>query len=235
MRSGKWEEESLKLEVKSDNLETSAIDENQIQNSSFQTEVTDSKSVLETSNFKPETSNSQLQTSNFKPETSNSQLQTSNFKPETSKVSAFSLAGIKAKKELLEAQKGEIKPEIYLPSEPFTELQMQEQWFKYADKLGNKGHRIMESMLRISSPKSINSLISYELPNEGSKLDFEKEKNELTQFLRIHLHNHDLEIEVIVNEEIKSKIAFTPIDKFNRLIEINPNLELLKKMFDLDF
>ena len=228
MRSGKWEEESLKLEVKSDNLETSAIDENQIQNSIIQTEITNSKSLLESSN-------SQLQTSNFKPETSNSQFQTSNFKPETSKVSAFSLAGIKAKKELLEAQKGEIKPEIYLPSEPFTELQMQEQWFKYADKLGNKGHRIMESMLRISSPKSINSLISYELPNEGSKLDFEKEKNELTQFLRIHLHNHDLEIEVIVNEEIKSKIAFTPIDKFNRLIEINPNLELLKKMFDLDF
>ena len=228
MRSGKWEEESLKLEVKSDNLETSAIDENQIQNSIIQTEITNSKSLLESSN-------SQLQTSNFKPETSNSQLQNSNFKPETSKVSAFSLAGIKAKKELLEAQKGEIKPEIYLPSEPFTELQMQEQWFKYADKLGNKGHRIMESMLRISSPKSINSLISYELPNEGSKLDFEKEKNELTQFLRIHLHNHDLEIEVIVNEEIKSKIAFTPIDKFNRLVEINPNLELLKKMFDLDF
>ena len=228
MRSGKWEEESLKLEVKSDDLETSAIDENQIQNSIIQTEITNSKSLLESSN-------SQLQTSNFKLPTSNSQLQTSNFKPETSKVSAFSLAGIKAKKELLEAQKGEIKPEIYLPSEPFTELQMQEQWFKYADKLGNKGHRIMESMLRISSPKSINSLISYELPNEGSKLDFEKEKNELTQFLRIHLHNHDLEIEVIVNEEIKSKIAFTPIDKFNRLIEINPNLELLKKMFDLDF
>ncbi len=112
---------------------------------------------------------------------------------------------------------------------------MQEQWFKYADKLGNKGHRIMESMLRVSTPKSINTLIVYELPNEGSKLDFDKEKNELTQFLRIHLHNHDIEINVVVNETIKSKIAFTPNDKFERLNEINPNLGLLKKMFDLDF
>ena len=165
-------------------------------------------------------------------QTSNSQFSNTNFEQ---KVSAFSLAGIKAKKELKEAQRGEIKPDIYLPNEPFTETQMQEQWFKYADKLGNKGHRIMESMLRISTPKAVNSLISYELPNEGSKLDFDKEKNELTQFLRIHLHNHDLEINVIVNEKIKSKIAFTANDKFIRLNEINPNLELLKKTFDLDF
>ena len=165
-------------------------------------------------------------------QTSNSQFSNTNLEQ---KVSAFSLAGIKAKKELKEAQRGEIKPDIYLPNEPFTETQMQEQWFKYADKLGNKGHRIMESMLRISTPKAVNSLISYELPNEGSKLDFDKEKNELTQFLRIHLHNHDLEINVIVNEKIKSKIAFTANDKFIRLNEINPNLELLKKTFDLDF
>ncbi len=150
-------------------------------------------------------------------------------------MSAFSLAGIKAKKELLEAKKGELKPGLHLPSEVFTETKMQEQWYKYADKLGNKGHRIMESMLRISFPKSQGSKITYELPNEGSKLDFEKEKNELTQFLRIHLHNHDIEIEVIVNEEIKSKIAFTANDKFDRLNQINPNLELLKKTFDLDF
>ena len=165
-------------------------------------------------------------------QTSNSKFSNTNL---GQKVSAFSLAGIKSKKDLKEAQKGEIKPEIYLPSKPFTETQMQEQWYKYADKLGNKGHRIMESMLRISTPKAVNSLISYELPNEGSKLDFDKEKNELTQFLRIHLHNHDLEIEVIVNEKIKSKIAFTPNDKYARLNEINPNLELLKKTFDLDF
>lgn len=112
---------------------------------------------------------------------------------------------------------------------------MQEQWYKYADKLGDKGHRIMASMLRIGTPKMQHFVIVYELPNEGSKLDFEKEKNELTQFLRIHLHNHDIEIEVRVNETLKSKVALTPLDKYNRLNEMNPNLAVLKKMFDLDF
>ncbi len=112
---------------------------------------------------------------------------------------------------------------------------MQKQWYKYADKLGDKGHRIMESMLRIGTPKLNQFIIIYELPNEGSKLDFDKEKNELTQFLKIHLHNHELEIQVIVNETIKSKVALTPLDKYNRLNEINPNLAVLKKIFDLDF
>jgi hypothetical protein len=65
-------------------------------------------------------------------------------------------------------------------------------------------------------------------------LDFEKEKPELVAFLRAKLHNHEIALEIEVNEEVKSKVAFTPQDKFNRLNEINPNLEVLKKMFDLD-
>jgi hypothetical protein len=93
----------------------------------------------------------------------------------------------------------------------------------------------MESLLRIGDPKLEHTTIVYELPNEGSKIDFEREKPELLGYLRGHLHNHDIQIEVIVNEKIKSKVAFTPQDKFNRLNEINPNLEVLKKMFDLEF
>ena len=149
------------------------------------------------------------------------------------KVSALSLSSIRAKKELMEAQKGIVKLQEQLPTEEFTETKMLEFWFKYAQRLNDKGHMIMESLLRISDPKLEGTTIIYELPNEGSKIDFEKEKPELLGYLRGHLHNHDISIEVIVNESVKSKIAFTPQDKFNRLNEINPNLEELKRVFDL--
>ena len=149
------------------------------------------------------------------------------------KVSALSLSNIRAKKELMEAQKGIVKPQEQLPTEEFTETKMLEFWFKYAQRLNDKGHMIMESLLRISDPKLAGTAIIYELPNEGSKIDFEKEKPELLGYLRGHLHNHDISIEVIVNESVKSKIAFTPQDKFNRLNEINPNLEELRRVFDL--
>ncbi len=149
------------------------------------------------------------------------------------KVSALSLSSIRAKRELIEAQKGIVKHQEQLPTEEFTETKMLEFWFKYAQRLNDKGHMIMESLLRISDPKLEETTIIYELPNEGSKIDFEKEKPDLLGYLRGHLHNHDISIEVIVNERVKSKIAFTQQDKFNRLNEINPNLEELRKTFDL--
>jgi hypothetical protein len=172
-----------------------------------------------------------------KPETLNLKLETLNPQPSTTdqpKVSALSLASIRAKKEMMEAQKGVVKEEVHFPTEAFTETEMLDFWFKYAQRLTDKGLMIMASLLRISDPKLEGFNIVYELPNEGSKIDFEREKNELLGYLRGHLHNHEVTIEVIVNESIKSKIAFTAQDKYNRLNEINPNLEDLRRIFDLD-
>ncbi len=168
-----------------------------------------------------------------KPETPNSGLRT-NIKSESLNVSALSLSSIRAKKELLDAQIGIVKEAAHFPTEVFSETEMLDFWFKYAQRLTDKGLMIMASLLRISEPKLDGFKIIYELPNEGSKIDFEKEKPELLGYLRGHLHNHEIAIEVLVNESVKIKTAFTAQDKFNRLKEINPNLELLKKVFDLE-
>lgn len=150
------------------------------------------------------------------------------------KVSALSLASIRAKKELQETNKALTKETVHLPTEPFTETDMLLHWNKYAQKLGDKGYKIMESLLSINDPVLNGTEITLELPNEGSKIDFESEKNGLLGYLKGHLHNHDITITVIVNESIENKFAFTAQDKYNRLNEINPNLELLRKTFDLD-
>jgi len=111
---------------------------------------------------------------------------------------------------------------------------MLEQWFKYAQRIEDKGQRIAASLLTIDDPKLEGTTIIHELPNESSKIDFEKEKPNLLGYLRGKLHNHDITIEVVVNETMVVKKAFTNQDKYTRLVEINPNLELLKKLFDLD-
>ena len=150
------------------------------------------------------------------------------------KVSAFSLASIRAKKEIQEANKSFVKEEKHLPTEPFTETEMLLQWTKYAQRLGDKGQKIMESLILINDPKLEGTTIIHELPNEGSKIDFESEKNELQGYLRGKLHNHDIVINVVVNESVENKFAFTSQDKYNRLNQINPTLDVLKKTFDLD-
>jgi hypothetical protein len=150
------------------------------------------------------------------------------------KVSAFSLASIRAKKELLEAGKSIVKQEVHLPTEAFNETDMLLHWNKYAQRLGDKGYKIMESLLLINDPVLNGTSITLELPNQGSKIDFETEINGLLGYLKGHLHNHNITIEVIVNEKVSTKQAFTVQEKYNRLSEKNPNLDLLRKTFDLD-
>ena len=121
-----------------------------------------------------------------------------------------------------------------MPTESFTETEMLLEWTKYAQRLGEKGYKIMESLLLINDPKLKGNVITFELPNEGSKLDFESEINGLLGHMRGHLHNHDITITVLVNESIDIKRNFTDQDRYNRLLEINPNIELLRTTFGLD-
>ena len=134
----------------------------------------------------------------------------------------------------MENSKGIVKDVVHLPTEAFTETEMLLQWSRYAQRLGDKGHKIMEALLLIDDPKLEGTTITHELPNEGSKIEFETELYGLLGHLKGHLHNHDITINIIANENVEKKFAFTALDKYNRLNEINPNLDLLKKTFDLD-
>lgn len=111
---------------------------------------------------------------------------------------------------------------------------MLELWFKYAQRLGDKGYKIVESLLLLNDPKLEGTTIIHELPNQSSKIDFDSEKHDLLGYLRGKLHNHHINIEIVINETISIKKAFTPQEKYERFKEINPALDLLKKTFDLE-
>jgi hypothetical protein len=155
--------------------------------------------------------------------------------PDAQRFSAYSLKGLQAKKALTEKSPLTKVDTSEKPANAFTAAEFLEQWFKYADRLNDKGHLIMESLMRISEPRLDGTTVYHELPNEGSKLDFERDKMDLVTFLRGKLHNHDLQIVTVVNEAIESKKAFTEADKYARLKEINPAIEQLRKLFDLEF
>lgn len=153
----------------------------------------------------------------------------------TAPVSTLSLSSIRAKKALEQTRKANASETPHLPTESFSETDMLLQWNKYAQRLSDKGQKIMESLLLINDPKLEGTTIVHELPNEGSRIDFESGKHELVGYLRGKLHNHDIDIRIAVNEAMDSKKAFTPQDRYNRLNQINPNLDTLRRTFDLDF
>jgi hypothetical protein len=80
------------------------------------------------------------------------------------KVSAF-LSSIRAKRALEESNKAYVKEVVDLPTEAFSETEMLVQWTKYAKRLGDKGFKIMESLL-INDPVLIGFNITLELPKD---------------------------------------------------------------------
>ena len=150
------------------------------------------------------------------------------------KISALSLSSIRAKKELEAKQLIHNKHEGELPTEAFSETDMLLLWNKFAARLADQNKRLMATYMLMSSPTLNGPKISIELPNESTKEEFETGNYELLGYLRGKLHNHDISIEVIVNEVVETKYAFTPDDKYEKLKGINPAMELLRRTFDLD-
>ena len=150
------------------------------------------------------------------------------------KISALSLSSIRAKKELEAKQLIHAKKEGVLPTESFSETDMLLLWNKFAARLADQNKRLMATYMLMSTPTLSGAKISIELPNESTREEFETGNNELLGYLRGKLHNHDISIEVIVNEVVETKYAFTPDDKYEKLKGINPTMELLRRTFDLD-
>ena len=157
-----------------------------------------------------------------------------NLNPSGTKVSALSLASIKAKKDLEAQQNQHQKHKEELPSEAFNETDMLLQWNKFAQKMTDSGKRLLATYMQMNDPTVNGSTITLELPNQSTKEEFLSGCHELLGYLRGKLHNHDITIEVVVNEATENKYAFTPQEKFERLKQINPTIELLRKTFDLD-
>jgi DNA polymerase-3 subunit gamma/tau len=62
----------------------------------------------------------------------------------------------------------------------------------------------------------------------------ERQQFELLQYLRKAVNNFSLSLDIVVNETLEKKYAYTPEDKYKKLVEKNKNIELLRKTFDLD-
>ena len=149
-------------------------------------------------------------------------------------TSGLSLSSIKKKKEHLIKQMDVILEDDDLPKEAFTEMQMQKAWSTYVKKIETEGKYNLGSILSIDTPKLNETTICLEFPNHTNKVEVERQKYELLGYLRQELNNYDINISITVNEELDKKYAYTAMEKFEKLKEKNPNIDLLRKTFDLD-
>ena len=151
------------------------------------------------------------------------------------RVSGLSLSSIKIKKEHENIKAPEVSEEN-LPKDPFTEEAMQQHWDDLVDQLENQGRKILASNFQSDVPKLKNeTTIWIELPNGTMKKEIEREQSLMMDYLKQKLNNYSLTLHITVNEEVAKKFAFTPAEKYEKLREKNPAIEVLRKEFDLDF
>ncbi len=150
------------------------------------------------------------------------------------KVSGLSIKSIRRKKEILAKQQGNKPAEAEIKKEEFTETQLHAAWDDYIHRLKNKGEKILASIMETDMPKLDGFVISIELPAETMKKDLEKGQNLLMAYLKKHLQNTLITLEIKVNEGSAKKYAYTNLEKYNKLKEKNPLIEKLRTTFDLD-
>ena len=154
---------------------------------------------------------------------------------ETEKISGLSLSSIRAKKKH-HAEKQASQPEQEnLPSDAFSQEDLHSNWEQYIAQIENEGRKILASSLATDDPKILpEHTIWIELPNSTMKKEVEREQHGLLSFLKERLNNYHLRLKITVNEETAKQFAFTPEEKYQKLREKNPAIDLLRKTFDLD-
>ena len=153
---------------------------------------------------------------------------------QSNQISSFSLSSIKRKKEWERQQKPDEVTQD-LPVKPFTEEQLLSFWDIYKNKKFENGDQNIGSLLNISKPVfNTETEIQFSVPSDMNKVELEREFTEFIPYLRKNLHNYDLSIKVIVDEKTEKNFIYTSEEKYERLKEINPVIDLLRKEFDLD-
>lgn len=159
------------------------------------------------------------------------------IKKETSSVSGLSLSSLKAKKsiESIALVKKNESESSSSNKAKFDVNSLLNSWKKFQELTIKKGRKNLASILSISQPQIFEeNKLTYTLTNNTNKLELEKSKLELVQFLKKDLKNDSISLEINVNKLKEKKFVFTPGEKYEKLKKINPNIEILRKEFKLN-
>jgi len=150
-------------------------------------------------------------------------------------ISGLSISSLKIKKDIEKKKKIEKQSkEFENLKELFSEEDLEREWKIYYTNLLKNGKKNLASILQIDQPKIKNkSEIHFTLSNNTNKIELEKNKFGLVNFLKERLRNNKIELFINVNKEKEKKFIYSPMEKFEKLKSINNSIEKMRKEFKL--
>ncbi len=107
-------------------------------------------------------------------------------------------------------------------------------WKQFGKQLESEGELNMASIVNANKPVLRNKEIIYALPNNLMVEQFGVVRAKLMNHLRTELNNYSIQVKTEVLKTDKKKYVYTPQEKFEKLVESNPSVMLLKNTFGLD-
>ena len=151
------------------------------------------------------------------------------------KVSSYSLSSVELKKTVTHSIKKKENENI-LPEARFEFKDLEKTLREYIEQLKKRGKQNIVSILNMNPVKlDDNNDVIFTVANEMNRLEINIEKEKLLPFLHKKLDNFKIKIKVNIDEVAKDEAIFSPKEKYEHLLKINPSLEILRKTFDLEY
>ena len=147
-------------------------------------------------------------------------------------VSGLSLSSIAIQKSIKANQPSNGKSKR---DQKFGQERLEDAWKQLSFKLESEGEYNLAALLNLDIPRLKNKTeIHLNFPNKTNKVELESEKAKVLEALGDELKNDLLTLVIQVNEEEQKNYIYTPKDKYEQLVKINPVVDDIRKEFDLD-
>jgi len=146
------------------------------------------------------------------------------------KSSTISISGI-----LDDEKEDDEKQRSPIIEEDFSETEMMKVWNDFANIKKEDGRTNLFITLTALPPNlKDKNKIEIKISNDAQQKLLNENRVELMEYLRKKLKNDTIEVVTFITEEIKTDIPYTSTDKFNKMIEKNTSLKVLRDELGLD-
>ena len=120
-------------------------------------------------------------------------------------------------------------------AEPFSQDELSDKWRKFAYSVKLKDLDLYSTLTFNEPVLKEGFLVQLAIFNQAQAVDVNNRKVELLNYLRNQLNNTKIDLELVIDKEAETKGLYSIKDKYEKLVEINPAVEVFRKKFDLHF
>jgi DNA polymerase-3 subunit gamma/tau len=131
------------------------------------------------------------------------------------------------------ADEAEIDPDS-LPKDSFSEEDMQRIWNERVKHLFGSKPSLLSSLTKRAPKLADTHLIELTLDSEHELETVNLNKTALLDIIRKDLNNFSVQLQTPVEVEIHDKRAYTPKEKYEKMVGANPHLDMLREKFGLE-